>query len=152
MVRSCQCGFGQQESEQDECRSKIRSHDSLRAPNDAVPPTSLDVGDGGQFSAVVTTGINAYRRANTTTTSLIFCAKLRRSHLGSGRPQSTWVRALLDVALRKAHATASVGAGGPRRDAAESLGLTEEGQRVHGRIPQAGATNPSSRVNQPGGA
>src|SRR5215813_14025094 len=71
MVRSCQCGFGQQESGQDECRSKIRSHDSLRAPNDAVPPTSLDVGDGGQFSAVVTTGINAYRRANTTTTSLI---------------------------------------------------------------------------------
>src|SRR5215469_4690017 len=62
MVRRCQRGFGQQESEQDECRSKISPHDLLRASNDTVPPTSLDVGDGGQFSAVVTTDIGRYYR------------------------------------------------------------------------------------------
>jgi hypothetical protein len=79
MVRRCQCGFGQQQSKQDECRSKIGPHDSLLASSDAVPPTSVDVDNCGPFSAVVTPDINAYRRANTTTIPSYFvrnCADL----------------------------------------------------------------------------
>src|SRR5262249_14871636 len=148
MVRRCQRGFGQQESEQDECRSKISPHDLLRASNDTVPPTSLDVGDGGQFSAVVTTDIGRYYRYK--------CMPPSEHHhdfphiLPENCAELTWGLdcrkapgpSAAQCHVWKGHATASVGAGA-RRDAAESLGLTEERQRAHGRIPEAGATKPS---------
>jgi hypothetical protein len=60
---------------------------------------------------------------------------------------STWVKRGSMSRSEKAYATAFVGAEGPRRDAAEALGVTEKGQSAHRRIPEAGATKASGLLS-----
>ena len=113
MVRRCQCRFGQQEAEQDECRSRIRSHDSFLASNGPVQPTDIEVDSGGlrDFCHVL-------REIPPISPAPVFPVS------GGTRPRNRGPRAA-PCHAQCAHVTVRVGAGVPPRRTAERAGVTE---------------------------